>query len=54
MSRMVITDANAPNPMGSYNQAVVSNGFIFTAGQVGIDPNTGKFKAGAGLSGAVN
>ena len=43
MSRTVITDANAPNPMGSYNQAVVSNGFIFTAGQVGIDPDTGKF-----------
>jgi len=43
MSRTVITDANAPNPMGSYNQAIVSNGFIFTAGQVGLDPNTGKF-----------
>ena len=43
MSRTVITDANAPNPMGSYNQAVVSNGFIFTAGQVGLDPDTGKF-----------
>jgi len=43
MSRKVIKEANAPNPMGAYNQAVVSNGFIFTAGQVGIDPKTGKF-----------
>ena len=42
MSRKVITDANAPNPIGAYNQAVIANGFIFTAGQIGIDPATGK------------
>ena len=42
MSRMVITDANAPNPIGAYNQAVIANGFIFTAGQIAIDPATGK------------
>ncbi len=42
MSRTVITDANAPNPIGSYNQAVIANGFLFTAGQIAIDPTTGK------------
>ena len=42
MSRTVITDANAPNPIGSYNQAVIANGFLFTAGQIAIDPATGK------------
>ncbi len=42
MSRRVITDANAPNPIGAYNQAVIANGFIFTAGQIAIDPATGK------------
>ena len=42
MNRKVIKDANAPNPIGSYNQAVIANGFIFTAGQIGVDPSTGK------------
>tara|TARA_Y100000748_G_scaffold160859_1_gene134622 strand:- start:5383 stop:5766 length:384 start_codon:yes stop_codon:yes gene_type:complete len=42
MSRRVITDANAPNPIGAYNQAVIANGFIFTAGQIAINPATGK------------
>ena len=42
MSRRVITDANAPNPIGAYNQAVIAKGYIFTAGQIAIDPATGK------------
>ncbi len=42
MSKTVITDAHAPNPIGSYNQAVVANGFVFTAGQIAIDPDTGE------------
>ena len=42
MNRKVIKDANAPNPIGSYNQAVIANGFVFTAGQIGVDPSTGK------------
>ena len=40
--KKIITDAHAPNPMGSYNQATVANGFVFTAGQVPIDPDTGQ------------
>lgn len=42
MERKVITNANAPNPIGAYNQAVISNGFVFTAGQIGLNPDTGK------------
>tara|TARA_X000000368_G_scaffold415539_1_gene407488 strand:+ start:1193 stop:1576 length:384 start_codon:yes stop_codon:yes gene_type:complete len=45
--KKVINDAHAPNPIGSYNQGVVSNGFIFTSGQIPIDPDTGKMIAGS-------
>ena len=45
MERKVITDAHAPNPIGSYNQAVIANGFVFTAGQIAIDPGSGKIVA---------
>lgn len=47
MDRQVITDAHAPNPIGSYNQAVISNGFIFTAGQIAIDPDSGQLLEGS-------
>ena len=47
MERSVINDANAPNPIGSYNQAVVANGFIFTAGQIAIDPSNGELVDGS-------
>ena len=36
----------APAVIGTYNQAVQSNGFIYTAGQVGIVPGTGKIIEG--------
>ena len=41
MSRTVIKDAKAHNPIGSYNQAVIANGFVFTAVQIAINPQTG-------------
>ncbi len=44
--KKIITDAHAPNPMGSYNQATVANGFVFTAGQIPIDPDTGQMVDG--------
>ena len=47
MDKTVITDAHAPNPIGSYNQAVISNGFVFTAGQIAINPDTGKLVEGS-------
>lgn len=31
---------DAPRAIGPYSQAVVSGGFVFTAGQIGLDPET--------------
>ncbi len=45
MNRTVATD-QAPEALGPYSQAVVSGDFIFTAGQIGIDPATGALVAG--------
>ena len=42
MNNKIIKTDKAPLPIGSYNQGIVSNGFIFTSGQVAIDPETGK------------
>jgi 2-iminobutanoate/2-iminopropanoate deaminase len=40
--RKVVTTKDAPLPVGPYSQAIVSGDKVFTAGQVGIDPATGK------------
>ncbi len=32
---------NAPAAVGPYSQAIKANGFVFTAGQIGLDPNSG-------------
>ncbi len=40
MSEPVRTD-EAPEAVGAYSQAIRSHGFLFTSGQVGIDPETG-------------
>ncbi|UCC85332.1 MAG: RidA family protein [Gemmatimonadota bacterium] len=36
----------APAAIGPYSQAIVSAGFLFTAGQIGLDPDTGEFVEG--------
>lgn len=36
------TDA-APAAAGPYSQAIQANGFVYTAGQLGLDPATGEF-----------
>ena len=38
----IIYSDKAPKPIGPYSQAIVANGFIFTAGQIAINPETGK------------
>ena len=30
----------APNPIGSYSQAIISNNFLFISGQIGVNPIT--------------
>jgi len=43
--KQVSTD-KAPAAIGPYSQAVVANGFLFTAGQIGLDPASGQLIAG--------
>jgi 2-iminobutanoate/2-iminopropanoate deaminase len=35
-----ITTNNAPAAIGPYSQAIVANGFVYTAGQIPLDPAT--------------
>lgn len=46
MKKEQIETKRAPEALGPYSQGVVSNGFIFLSGQVGIDPATGKVVEG--------
>lgn len=41
-----ITTTGAPKAIGPYSQGVVEGGFLFTAGQVPLDPATGKLVEG--------
>ncbi|HVI07633.1 MAG TPA: RidA family protein [Candidatus Binatia bacterium] len=38
--RETLSTQNAPQAIGPYSQAVRANGFIFTSGQIAIDPST--------------
>ena len=42
----VIQDPNSAAPIGPYSQAIKAGGFIFVAGEKGIDPKTGKIVPG--------
>ncbi|MCD6595400.1 RidA family protein [bacterium] len=33
---------NAPKAVGPYSQAIISGGFVFTAGQIALNPETGE------------
>ena len=44
-TQVVQTD-KAAAPIGPYSQAIVANGFVFVAGEKGIDPATGKMVTG--------
>ncbi len=44
MKKIVKTE-KAPAPVGPYNQAIISGNFVFTAGQIPIDPETGNLEA---------
>ena len=41
----VIDTKNAPGAIGPYSQAYVTNGLIFTSGQLPVDPATGEMPA---------
>ncbi len=36
----------APAAIGPYSQGVIANGFLFTAGQIALDPGSGQVVAG--------
>jgi 2-iminobutanoate/2-iminopropanoate deaminase len=45
MSRLIISTDAAPAAVGPYSQAVRYGNLVFTAGQVALDPATGKIEA---------
>ncbi|MGH7712110.1 MAG: RidA family protein [Gemmatimonadaceae bacterium] len=42
----LIQTKDAPSAIGPYSQGVVAGGFLFTAGQIALDPATGQVIAG--------
>ncbi|HJQ54914.1 MAG TPA: RidA family protein [Gemmatimonadaceae bacterium] len=46
MSVKKIITEKAPGAIGPYSQAIVANGFVFTAGQIPLDPAAGKIVDG--------
>lgn len=44
--KKIITTANAPAPIGPYNQAVLSGNTLYISGQTPMDPATGKLVQG--------
>jgi 2-iminobutanoate/2-iminopropanoate deaminase len=41
-----ISTPGAPRAIGPYSQGITANGFVFTAGQVGFDPESGELVDG--------
>lgn len=46
MTRETVQTDAAPKAIGPYAQAIKANGFLYTAGQIPIDPKTGNFVEG--------
>ncbi len=46
MEREIISTRAAPAAVGPYSQGVRSGSLIFTAGQIGLDPETGQMAGG--------
>lgn len=44
--RAVITSENAPKAIGPYSMAIKAGSFVFTSGQLGLDPVTGSLVEG--------
>ena len=41
-----ITTDKAPAAIGPYSQAIIANGFLYSAGQIALDPASGQLVAG--------
>ena len=46
MNRAIVHTDNAPKAIGPYAQAIKVGNFVYTAGQIPIDPKTGNFVEG--------
>jgi 2-iminobutanoate/2-iminopropanoate deaminase len=46
MTRSAVSTSGAPAAIGPYSQGIAADGFLFTAGQVGLDPATGQLVDG--------
>ncbi len=46
MSLRNISTDKAPKAIGPYSQAIVANGFLFSAGQIPLDPSSGQMMDG--------
>lgn len=44
--KTIIQTENAPKPIGPYSAGVAYGNFVFTAGQLGIDPQSGEIVPG--------
>jgi 2-iminobutanoate/2-iminopropanoate deaminase len=45
-SLVVVHTDNAPKALGPYSQGIIAAGFVYCAGQGGIDPQSGQIVAG--------
>ena len=45
IERFIIATDKAPSAVGPYSQGIAADGFVFTAGQVPINPASGKVEA---------
>jgi 2-iminobutanoate/2-iminopropanoate deaminase len=46
INKEVVESENAPCAIGPYSQAIVANGFVYSSGQIGIVPQTGRLIEG--------
>ena len=44
--KTVVDTSDAPAPVGPYSQAILAGEVVYTAGQIGIDPTTGRLVSG--------
>ncbi len=46
MNKKVISTAEAPGAIGPYSQGIVAGGFLYTSGQIPVDPGCGAVPEG--------
>ncbi|MDQ0256922.1 2-iminobutanoate/2-iminopropanoate deaminase [Evansella vedderi] len=46
MTKQVVSTNNAPGAIGPYSQAVITGNFVYSSGQLGMDPQTGELLEG--------